>query len=106
MLWSGEDDALRAVRAADPDAVIIAHDFGTDLAPTMINMDGSGLVVEDIERAHAEGLGMSVWTIDTAEAMRWLIRHGVDSITTNRVDLALRVRAEQTSDPAQSARPG
>lgn len=103
VLWSGEDDALRAVRAADPQAVIIAHQFGSDLTPSMINMDGSGLVVEDIERAHAEGLGMSVWTIDTADAIRWLIGQGVDSITTNRIDLALRVRAENHRDAAESA---
>lgn len=99
VLWSGEDEPLRAVRAADPAAVIIVHHFDSDLGPAMINMDASGLVAADIERAHAEGLGMSAWTVDSPAAMRWLIRHGVDSITTNRIELLLEVLGEN-SDPA------
>lgn len=97
VLWSGADEPLRAVRAADPHAVIIAHDFDSGLDPAMINMDGSTLVAQDAERAHADGLGLSVWTIDSPDAMRWLISQGVDSITTNRIDLLLAVRAEDPS---------
>lgn len=92
VLWSGETDALAIVRAADPDAVICAHSHDTDLSPVMINMDGSSATAADRDRAHAAGQGLSVWTIDDPELMSAAIAMGVDSITTNRLDLLLKVR--------------
>lgn len=94
IIWSGTRAALVAVRAAHAEAVIYTHRPDPELSPTMINMDGSELVLGDIETAHHNGWGMSVWTVDDPAAMRALIDAGADSITTNRPDLALRVRAE------------
>lgn len=40
-----------------------------------------------LKEAHAAGLLVSVWTVDTAAAMRQMIRLGVDNLTTHRPDL-------------------
>ena len=101
VIWSGEAAALHVVRQLLPDAVIITHAFPADpsdpdgLRPLMVNLDVSTVTREDIERAHTEGLGVSVWTVDDAPTIRRLAAWRVDSITTNRVALARAVLAEE-----------
>ncbi|MFJ4922673.1 glycerophosphodiester phosphodiesterase [Streptomyces sp. NPDC088725] len=52
-----------------------------------------GLVGSELtDRNHRDGLLVSAWTVDTGRSMRRLIRDGVDSITTNRIDVLSRVR--------------
>ncbi len=41
---------------------------------------------------HREGYLLSVWTPDTRRSMRRLLDMGVDSITTNRVDVLCGLR--------------
>lgn len=88
-------DAMLAVRAADP-AAEIALTWKSlapprpavlaAIAPRWLNYR-FGLVSSDlVDRVHASGLLVSAWTPDTRRSMRKLISHGVDSITTNRVD--------------------
>lgn len=51
-----------------------------------------GLVSRELtDRAHRDGLLVSVWTADTKRTMRKLIERGVDSITTNRIDVLRRI---------------
>ncbi|MFF9510296.1 glycerophosphodiester phosphodiesterase [Streptomyces sp. NPDC014724] len=91
-------DAMLRVRAVDPSAEI-ALTWTTLAPPRAVLLDAVrprwlnyrfGLVDRELtDRLHADGLLVSVWTVDTRRTMRRLVRRGVDSITTNRVD-ALR----------------
>lgn len=45
-----------------------------------------------IQQAHARGLKVQLWTIDTVEDMQRLLEWGVDGLISNRPDLAVRVR--------------
>lgn len=96
-------DTMLAVRAADPGAEI-ALTWTTLAPPRRVLIDAVapswlnyrfGLVDRELTDAlHREGLLVSAWTADTAWAMRRLIAAGVDSVTTNRLDVLARVRAE------------
>jgi len=88
--------AMLAVRAADPSAEIAMT--WTSLAPPRPALLDAvrprwlnyrfALVDRDLAaRVHRGGHLLSVWTPDTRRSMRRLIDLGVDSITTNRVDL-------------------
>jgi glycerophosphoryl diester phosphodiesterase len=47
--------------------------------------------------AHRAGLGVQVWTVDTAESAERLIRWGVDALITDRPDIVVPVAARSTS---------
>ncbi|MGW4053739.1 glycerophosphodiester phosphodiesterase [Streptomyces sp. NPDC004779] len=92
--------AMLQVRAADPHAEIALT--WTSLAPPRrVLLDAVrpkwlnyrfGLVSSALaERVHRDGLLVSAWTPDTRRSMRRLIANGVDSITTNRVDVLAAV---------------
>jgi glycerophosphoryl diester phosphodiesterase len=49
-----------------------------------------------VDRAHAEGMEVHVWTIDDPDQMRRLLDLGVDGIMTDRPDLLLAVLAERS----------
>lgn len=94
--------SMLAVRAADPAAEIALT--WTTLAPPRpgllaavrprwLNYRFSLLNREIVERVHHDGYLISAWTPDTRRSMRRLLDLGVDSITTNRVDTLLRLRA-------------
>ncbi|MCX5404302.1 glycerophosphodiester phosphodiesterase [Streptomyces sp. NBC_00335] len=94
---------MLAVRAADPGAEI-ALTWTTlapprrvlieAVAPTWLNYRFGLVGPELVDALHRDGLLVSAWTPDTKRAMRALVRAGVDSITTNRVDALGAVRAE------------
>ena len=48
-----------------------------------------------MDEAHAQGLEVNVWTVDTEEEMRYFIAQGVDFITTNEPELLRRILAEE-----------
>ncbi|MFF0473095.1 glycerophosphodiester phosphodiesterase [Streptomyces sp. NPDC004284] len=87
--------AMLQVRAADP-AAEIALTWTSLAPPRRVLLDAVrprwlnyrfGLVSRELaERVHREGLLVSAWTADTRHSMRKLIKNGVDSVTTNRVD--------------------
>ncbi|SCF89505.1 glycerophosphodiester phosphodiesterase [Streptomyces sp. Ncost-T10-10d] len=93
-------DAMLRVRAADPSAEI-ALTWTTLAPPRAALLDAVrprwlnyrfGLVDRKLtDRLHQDGLLVSAWTADTRRTMRRLVRLGVDSITTNRVDALQRV---------------
>lgn len=94
---------MLAVRASDPGAEI-ALTWTTlapprrvlidAVAPTWLNYRFGLVGPELVDALHRDGLLVSAWTPDTKRAMRALVRAGVDSITTNRVDALGAVRAE------------
>lgn len=102
--------AMLAVRAADP-AAETALTWTTLAPPRPALLDAVrprwlnyrwGLVDRALaERVHRDGCLLSVWTPDTRRAMRRLIGLGVDSITTNRVDVLCALRGR-----ARGGRPG
>ncbi|WP_410088546.1 glycerophosphodiester phosphodiesterase [Streptomyces sp. t39] len=91
---------MLAVREADP-AAEIALTWTTlapprpvlldALRPRWLNYRFALVSPETTERAHAQGMLVSAWTADTRRTMRRLIACGVDSITTNRVEVLGRV---------------
>ncbi|MEU7036745.1 glycerophosphodiester phosphodiesterase [Streptomyces sp. NPDC046237] len=94
--------AMLQVRAADPGAEI-ALTWTTLSPPRAVLLDAVrprwlnyrfGLVSRElVERVHQDGFLVSAWTADTRRTMRKLLSHGVDAITTNRVDaLAAELR--------------
>ncbi|MFF9488717.1 glycerophosphodiester phosphodiesterase [Streptomyces sp. NPDC014676] len=94
--------AMLAVRAADPSAEIALT--RTTLAPARAGLLEAirprwlnyrfGLVDRVLaDRVHRAGYLLSVWTPDTRRSMRRLLALGVDSITTNRVDVLCALRA-------------
>lgn len=96
-------NTMLAVRAADPGAEI-ALTWTTLSPPRRVLIDAVaprwlnyrfGLVTRELTDAlHRDGLLVSAWTADTKRTMRALVKAGVDSITTNRVDALTAVRAE------------
>ncbi|MFF8814864.1 glycerophosphodiester phosphodiesterase [Streptomyces pactum] len=111
--YSGPVAALRAVREADP-AAETALTWTTLAPPRPVLLDALrprwlnyrfGLVgPELVARAHADGLLVSAWTVDTRWSMRRLLGAGVDSITTNRIG-ALRALLDGDRDRHGPRRP-
>ncbi|MET9525637.1 glycerophosphodiester phosphodiesterase [Streptomyces coeruleorubidus] len=95
-------DAMLAVRAADP-AAEIALTWTTlapprpvlleAIRPRWLNYRFSLVDRLLADRVHRDGYLLSVWTPDTRRAMRRLLKAGVDSITTNRIDVLCATRA-------------
>ncbi|WP_267715373.1 glycerophosphodiester phosphodiesterase [Streptomyces sp. CoH17] len=100
--------AMLAVRAADP-AAEIALTWTTAAPPRPALLAAVrprwlnyrfGLVDRALaDRVHADGLLLSVWTPDTRRTMRRLIASGVDSVTTNRIDVLCALRDRGAAPP-------
>ncbi|GKQ36820.1 glycerophosphodiester phosphodiesterase [Streptomyces sp. A012304] len=97
--------AMLAVRAADPAAEIaLTHTSRAPVRPALLaavrprwlNYRFSVIDHALATRIHRDGHLLSVWTPDTRRSMRRLIDLGVDSITTNRVDVLHALRADLT----------
>ncbi|MFE9678681.1 glycerophosphodiester phosphodiesterase [Streptomyces sp. NPDC006259] len=99
--YCADATAMLAVRAADPSAEIALT--WTSLAPPRpallaavrprwLNYRFSLVDGDLVARIHRDGLLLSVWTPDTRRSMRRLIDLGVDSLTTNRVDVLHALR--------------
>ncbi|WP_208034700.1 glycerophosphodiester phosphodiesterase [Streptomyces cyanogenus] len=94
-------EAMLAVRAADP-AAEIALTWTTlapprpallaAIRPRWLNYRFPLVSRELAARVHHDGLLLSVWTPDTRRSMSRLLDLGVDSVTTNRVDVLHALR--------------
>ncbi|WP_280882565.1 glycerophosphodiester phosphodiesterase [Streptomyces pseudovenezuelae] len=99
--YTADAPAMLAVRAADPSAEI-ALTWKSLAPPRPALLDAVrprwlnyrfALVDRDLATyVHRSGYLLSVWTPDTRRSMRRLLDFGVDSITTNRVDLLHALR--------------
>ncbi|WP_406441134.1 glycerophosphodiester phosphodiesterase [Streptomyces sp. NBC_00631] len=103
--YTGDAATMLAVRAADPSAEIALT--RKTLAPTRpalldairpryLNYRFSLLDHALTEHVHRSGYLVSCWTPNTRRSMRRLLDMGVDSITTNRVDVLNAVRGYTT----------
>ncbi|MCX5367636.1 glycerophosphodiester phosphodiesterase [Streptomyces sp. NBC_00015] len=101
--YCADAGAMLAVRAADPSAEIALT--CTSLAPPRpalldavkprwLNYRFSLVDRELAARVHHDGFLLSVWTPDTRRSLRRLIDLGVDSITTNRIEVLTALRKQ------------
>ncbi|WP_413759146.1 glycerophosphodiester phosphodiesterase [Streptomyces sp. MMBL 11-3] len=99
--YCGAADTMLAVRAADPAAEIALT--WTSLAPPRpalldavrprwLNYRFPLVSRELVAKVHRDGYLVSVWTPDTRRSMRRLLDAGVDSVTTNRIDILTSLR--------------
>lgn len=102
-VFSGECyDGHRAIRARAPDARIAATWTRDEPCPDALldelgaelwNPSGNvlGRRPDQIERMHARGTLVSVWTIDRREDMQLFLDLGVDAVITNRIATLVRL---------------
>lgn len=106
VLFVGTPEAMSAVRANDGQARIgisvgaLAELPGwaelRALKPEYVNPHWPLLTPEFIARAHAEGFGVSGWTVDSPSTMSRLIAQGVDMIISNRIGRLVALAAHAT----------
>ena len=93
---------LRAVQAADGRLALGAlWGFGTEPEPALVDAAEAGFAAVHpfvafvdsalVERAHAMGLAVNVWTVNTPEDQRAMVAARVDTIITDRLAEALAI---------------
>ncbi|MHC6219486.1 inositol monophosphatase family protein [Arthrobacter sp. MMS24-S77] len=112
--WCGNLDGMRAIRALDPAAriwlpwnkrVAPPEDLLAELNPEFVNSEYVVLSNDMVEQIHAAGAKVSCWTVDDLESMRWALGLGVDSITSNQLELLQSAIAEDTEAWASAQAP-
>jgi glycerophosphoryl diester phosphodiesterase len=96
-------DQVRALDATLPTGLLNAH--GDSLQTDLDRAESAGHVAinpwfglvtkEFVDRAHALGIAVNVWTVDDPEQMRALADMGVDAIITNVPSLCREVLSER-----------
>jgi glycerophosphoryl diester phosphodiesterase len=95
---------LRAVQAADARLALGAlWGFAAEVEPALAEAAASGFAAvhpffasvdrELVERAHAMGLAVNVWTVNAPEDLRAMVAAGVDAVITDRLGDALAAAA-------------
>jgi glycerophosphoryl diester phosphodiesterase len=93
---------LRAVRVADPRLALGAlWGFGDDPGPALAEAAAAGFRAVHpfvlsvgsalVERAHAAGLAVNVWTVNQPDDLRAMVALGVDAVITDRLSDALAI---------------
>ena len=105
IVWCGDLLAMREIRSLDAGARIwmpwnelhspTAKDID-GLSPEYINSNFHYITEELVRDIHALGYLVSTWTLDIEATIRWAIKMGVDSVTTNQLELLQQIIAEET----------
>ena len=101
---SQDYSTLEAVRAADPDVltayttVIGLGDIENLEAADIISIQESFATYDEVQRLHASGKRVFVWTINDEDAMEKLISLNVDAILTNDPSLGQEVLNGHATD--------
>jgi myo-inositol-1(or 4)-monophosphatase len=94
--WCGNLQALEQIRSLSSDARIWMPWNKSELPtpveisklnPEFINQHYSFATARSVREIHRMGRKVSLWTIDDEATMRWAINIGVDSITSNQLQL-------------------
>jgi glycerophosphoryl diester phosphodiesterase len=107
MYMSLNIDAVNKMKELDPDcrAGLLMSVLGTKIQDTNADFLAVNAMFVNrsfIQRAHASGKEVYVWTINDAVTMSRMIGIGVDGLITDKPDLARRVLAERsTLNPAE-----
>ena len=113
--WCGNLDGMRIIRALDKDARIWLpwskrtappEELLAELGPEFVNSEHVVLSKGMVEQIHAAGAKVACWTVDNLETMRWALGLGVDSITSNQLDLLQSAIAEDPQAWASAQPPG
>ncbi|MFK4069171.1 glycerophosphodiester phosphodiesterase [Streptomyces sp. NPDC029674] len=84
----GAEIALTWTTLAPPRPVLL-----TAVKPRWLNYRFPLVDRDLVSQVHRQGLLVSAWTPDTRRSMRRLLDTGIDSITTNRIDVLQALRA-------------
>jgi myo-inositol-1(or 4)-monophosphatase len=104
--WCGNLEGMRTVRSLDADASVWLPwdkretppaELLAELRPEFVNSEFIVLTPKFVDAIHAAGSRVACWTVDEDEDMRWVLELGVDSITTNRLEMLQAIVAD---DPA------
>jgi len=102
VVWCGQVDALRAVRAADATARIFLSwgeelrdglppdGLVRELRPEAFNPHWVGVVEPVRAWARERGLALCCWTVDDRELMARVLQEGADAVISNQVDLVVQ----------------
>ncbi|MFJ9926595.1 glycerophosphodiester phosphodiesterase [Streptomyces misionensis] len=111
--YSAGAETMLTVRAADP-AAEIALTWTTlapprpallaAIRPRWLNYRFSLVDRDLVARVHRDGQLVSVWTPDTRRTLSRLLDQGVDSITTNRIDVLHDLRSAPRELPRRTRR--
>ena len=104
--WCGNLEGMRTVRSRDPDAriwlpwnerAVPPRELLAELRPEFVNSEFVILTPSLVQTIHDAGSRVACWTVDEPDDMRWVLALGVDSVTTNRLEVLQAVLSE---DPA------
>jgi len=76
------DSEIKLALLAEKDRELLI-DAATSMRAYAVNPRFDMVDAAFCDKAHSRGLKVLVWTVDAPEAMRILVRHGVDGIMTN-----------------------
>ena len=103
IMWCGDLSAMKIIREQSAEAEIwlpwnetamVDEALVAEIKPTFVNSHFSFWSADKVQKVHALGIKAAAWTIDDAPTMRWAAAIGIDSITTNQLDLIKKISKE------------